>query len=313
MEAILQWGLDVIRAVQTISSAPLTVFFRIITSFGGTAVYLLLMPFFYWCIDEKKGIRLASLVLISIWVNLTLKFLFNQPRPFFEGYDPSVGLIDETMGGLPSGHAQNSLVIYFLLASFLKKNQGYVCAGVLCFLIGFSRIYLGVHFPTDVFAGWILGSAILCAYFLFHSRIELLFQKGGFRAEILTIALVSFIMILYLPDRSLIMPGAVFLGFGAGYLLNRRYIGFRSRDVLIKPGAYLYFIIFLRMIIGIAGFVLILFLIGKLIPQAGAQDDSNQNLFVFIQLALGGFWISFAAPWLFVRLNLAPARLDQDV
>jgi len=305
MEPILQWGLDFIRVIQTIASPPLTVIVRVITYIGGEPAYMVLLPFLYWCIDEKKGLRLGLVVLISAWINMSLKFLFDQPRPFFEGYDPSLGMISERMGGLPSGHAQNTLVLLFIIASWLKKKWAFVCAVVLCILIGFSRIYLGVHFPTDVIAGWILGGIILCGYFMLGDRIEALLVKGGFRAGMIASAMLSFVMILYLPGKELLMPGGTVFGLGIGYCLNRRYIGFTANALLGRSGTEKYLTLCARMLLGIVGFILVFVAAGNLIPR----ESGNQNLFGFLQAALAGFWVSVAAPWIFVKLRLAESKL----
>jgi len=300
MESILQWGLDFIRAVQSIASPPLTFVMRIITFLGGESVYMVMLPLLYWCIDEKKGVRLGVVILISAWVNVSLKFLFDQPRPFFEGYDPALGIITEKLGGMPSGHAQNSLVLLIIIASWIKKKWAYICASLLCLLLGFSRIYLGVHFPTDVLAGWVLGGIILCGYFLFGKRIEALLVKGGTRAGMIASALVSFIMILYLPGRELLMPAGILLGLGAGYCLNRRYVNFASGQTPGRMGIARYLILFIRFLLGMAGFILVYIALGKILPGEGG----NQHLFGFIRYVLVGLWVSVAAPWVFVKLHL---------
>jgi hypothetical protein len=262
---------------------------------------MVLLPFLYWCIDEKKGLRLGLAVLISAWINMSLKFLLDQPRPFFEGYDPSLGMIGERMGGLPSGHAQNTLVLLFIIASWLKKKRAFVFAAVLCLLIGFSRIYLGVHFPTDIFAGWVLGGVILCGYFVLGDRIEAFLVKGGFRAGMIASAALSFVMILYLPGKELLMPGGTIFGLGIGYCLNRRYVGFAANALLGRAGIEKYLIFAVRMLLGITGFLLIFVAAGRLIPR----ESGNQNLYGFLQAALAGLWVSVAAPWVFVKLRLA--------
>jgi len=306
MEPILQWGLDFIRVVQTIASPPLTVIVRAITRIGGEAAYIILLPLLYWCIDEKKGLRLGLAVLISAWINMSLKFLLDQPRPFFEGYDPSLGLINERLGGLPSGHAQNTLVLLFIIASWLKKIWAFACAAVLCILIGFSRIYLGVHFPTDIIAGWILGGIVLCGYFMLGDKIETLLVKGGFRAGMIASAVLSFVMILYLPDKELLMPGGIVFGLGIGYCLNRRYVGFASNALLGRSGTEKYLTLCARMFLGLIGFMLVFVAAGNLMPR----ESSNQNLYGFIHVALAGFWVSVAAPWIFVKLRLAGSELS---
>jgi membrane-associated phospholipid phosphatase len=303
MDSFFLSGLDFIRSVQTTAS-PLFTVIMLIISFIGWEFMLLMILILFWCINEKKGLRLGFALLISLWINITLKYFFDQPRPFFEGYDPSVGMINVSMGGLPSGHAQNSLVVLFIIASWLKNKWAYSCAAFLCLLIGFSRIYLGVHFPVDIAAGWVIGGIIVSGYFILNNRIEELIAKGGFRAGMISSAALSFVMIIYLPGMELLVPAGMILGIGTGYCLNRKYIGFASSALLERQGIYKFLPFFVRLLLGIAGFLLI-FTRGKnLLPQ----DSLNINLYSFILTALCGFWISAAAPWVFIKLRLAQAQ-----
>jgi hypothetical protein len=214
----------------------------------------------------------------------------------------------EKTGGLPSGHAQNTLVLFFILASWLKKRWAYACAGALCLLIGFSRIYLGVHFPTDVLAGWILGGVILCGYFLLSDRIENLLVKGGSRVQMIAVAALSFAMILYIPAKEILMPGGTLLGFGLGYCLNKRYIGFSTNALPERVDNKKYLILLARLLLGLAGLILIFLRLDSFVPFAG----SNRNLYSFIVTMLAGMWISIAAPWIFIKLRLAGSVIKSD-
>jgi len=309
MESVLQWGLDFIRAVQSMASPPLTFVMRMITSFGGWYVYTLFLLVVYWGIDEKKGCQISFIVLISIWLNLLLKDMLNQPRPFFTDYDPSVGIINERLGGLPSGHAQNSLVLFFVTASWIRKNWAYIGAAVICLLIGFSRIYLGVHFPTDILAGWLLGGIVLCGYFFLHARIEALIERGGFRAGMYASAVTSFIMIIYTPGEELLLPGGILLGIGAGFCLNRRYTGFSSNVFLGRTGVKKYLTLAARFVLGAAVFLLFVFAIGKIIPQFA--NSNNEKLYRFLCYALAGLLFSFFIPWVFIKLRLAGVESEE--
>jgi membrane-associated phospholipid phosphatase len=302
MEAILQWGLDFIRLIQSFASPPLTAVMRIITMLGSSVVYAILLPLVYWCFDEKKGLRLGLAVLISAWVNLSLKFLLDQPRPFFPGYDPLVGMIPERLGGLPSGHAQNSLVLFIFIASWGKKKWMYAAAA-LCLLIGFSRIYLGVHFPSDVLGGWMLGGSILWAWFLLDGRVEALLARGGFRAEMIAAAALSFIMILYKPAEEALLPGGMVLGMAAGYSLNKRFIGFAGARVFGRTGAAKNASLFARFVIGMAGMVIVFAAFGKFIPES--RLAGHYLIAHFLRFAAAAFWVSAGGPWLFCLLRLA--------
>ena len=303
METVLQWGLECIRLVQSWASPQLTVIIKIITGFGSAAAYFLLLPLLYWCVDEKKSLRLGIAVLISVWINLFLKFLLDQPRPFFPGYDPSLGMIAERLGGFPSGHAQNSLVMWIIIASWGKRKWHYAAAALFCLLIGFSRVYLGVHFPTDVLGGWLIASLILCGYFLAGGKIEALLEAGGHRAGILACSALSFAMILFRTFTELLMPAGMILGLGAGYVLNRRSIGFSAAALSSRIGAFKYFTLLVRLALGMTAMILLYTLTGKLITPG--DTTGNYRLIIFLRYALLAFWVSAGAPWLFRFLRLA--------
>jgi membrane-associated phospholipid phosphatase len=302
MEDALQWGLDCIRAIQAYASPPLTAAMRIITSLGSAVAYAVLIPLVCWCVDAKKGLRLGVAVLVSLWINTLLKLLLDQPRPFFEGYDPSVGMIPERLGGFPSGHAQNSLVLWIIIASWGKRKWLTGLAALICLLVSFSRVYLGVHFPTDILGGWLLGGAVLCAYFTLGPRLEAVIARGGFRAGMIASAAAAFVMILYRPNAQALMPGALLLGLGVGYCLNRRYIGGGGSALLGTGGAAKYLIPPARFALGFAGLWLLSAAFTKLDPQF--RSWGNYYLFFFFRYAVLALWISAGAPWLFRCLRL---------
>jgi len=305
MEAILQWGLDFIKLIQTGANPPFTMCMRIITELGSGAVYIILLPLIYWCIDEKKCLHLGMAVLISVWLNIVLKSLLDQPRPFFVNYDPSVDIthIREPMGGFPSGHAQNSLVMWIIIASWGKQKRFYVIAALFCLLVGFSRVYLGVHFPTDVLGGWLIGGILLAVYFCADKRIEALLAAHSPRAGLIACAALAFVMILYRPFTELLMPGAMILGLGTGYYLCRFHIGFTASALSGRIGVYKYLTLAVRLLLGMTVMVLLFVLTEKI--MVGLKGSGNYPLFMFLRFALFALWISTGAPWLFRFLRLA--------
>jgi membrane-associated phospholipid phosphatase len=130
-------------------------------------------------LDELRLLLLA--VIGAEILTLGLKLGFQRERPFFA--DP---LATESSYSFPSGHATVSLALYGTLAFILARHLTTVAArlaaltaaAVLVLLIGLSRIYLGVHFLSDVVAGFSLGVAwVTACVLLLHLRVAL--REGG--------------------------------------------------------------------------------------------------------------------------------------
>ena len=123
-----------------------------------------------------KKIRKVFLInLISVFaLNYVLKIIFSRERPI------DINIINETGYSFPSGHAMISLAIYGFFAYLLwKSNYKYKKIGVillilLIILIGISRIYLGVHYTSDVIAGFIISLSYLLFFidFIYPKIIE---------------------------------------------------------------------------------------------------------------------------------------------
>ena len=136
---------------------------------GDEPFYLLLIPVLYWTVDRALALRLTVLLLVSTWLNGTAKALVDLPRPSPAEVDV---LVHEPTGGVPSGHAQNAVVVWGYLAS-VRPTVWTVGGAVLAALaIGASRLYLGVHFLQDLAAGWLLGLVILFVFLRYRARAE---------------------------------------------------------------------------------------------------------------------------------------------
>jgi membrane-associated phospholipid phosphatase len=312
-EGIYNRGLDLIRLIQKSEGPVLTTLMRAVTSLGGAYFYLVLLCIIFWCIDEKKGLRLGLLLMVSVWINLVFKYLLKQPRPF--NLDPSVGLAFESSYGIPSGHAQMSLVFWVYMAVWgrasFKRFKTLITAGAvfIMLLIAFTRLYLGVHFPTDILAGWVLGGIILGMYFLTEKRLSVLFASAGRRPGNFCLAAAVFLMILlYDGDRRL---PAILLGFGLGYSLMRASFPFDARRMVkgrrsLLPG--------LRCLLGAAGTAALYLGLRLVLPGEDSlfaalplwgRASPYYELGSFIRYGILGLWISAGAPRLFLRLGLA--------
>ena len=126
-----------------------------------------------WLMRKKREAGFLAVALVSgEIIKELLKLIFHRQRP-----DATFALISETGYSFPSGHAFMSVIFYGMICYFIyqtceKKWQKIIlpiATAILVFLIGFSRIYLGVHWVSDVLAGWLIGGAIL-AFFIIRLK-----------------------------------------------------------------------------------------------------------------------------------------------
>ena len=309
------WGIEVIKIIQRIENPVTTALVKAFTALGTEMLYLPLILFIFWWIDEKQGLRFGLLIILTAWINSFLKEFLKQPRPFL--LEPDIGLAYEPTYSTPSGHAQNSLCFWIpftaWIVSILKKKVGeklngkmlmvktrLIWAGVILFLllIGFSRLYLGVHYPTDVLAGWFLGGIILVVWFYAVPHVENFLTNKGARMQNICAALLALIMNGLYPHDG--MLPALFLGFCLGYTLMKMRFPFSAS--LGMKGKKIRTMV-LRCLVGFAGLVIIYLGLKLILP---GEASSFYELGRFIRYGLIGFWASAGAPAVFQRIGLAP-------
>jgi undecaprenyl-diphosphatase len=116
-------------------------------------------------------------------LNQALKLVFMRPRPSIVPH-----LRDVTTSSFPSGHAMESAIVYLTLGVMLMRlAEGRIaklyCLGIAIFvtlIVGTSRVFLGVHYPTDVLGGWILGFLWASVWWFTERRLE---TQSGVAAE----------------------------------------------------------------------------------------------------------------------------------
>jgi undecaprenyl-diphosphatase len=154
--------------LHTHGSASLTTFMLLVTSFGSTVVVSCLAVLFGLYLLWRRQPYWLTATVLSVFggmgVNKLLKFVVHRARPHFN--DPILSL---TSYSFPSGHTMMATVLYGVLAAFLISKTPrrpwrvliVAVAGCLILLVGFSRIYLGAHYLSDVLAALAEGLAWL--------------------------------------------------------------------------------------------------------------------------------------------------------
>lgn len=143
---------------------------------SGDSKFLALIAIFiiflaYRTYGHKYAIAMAISFFGPFVLTAVLKALFGRIRP-----DIVPQFVEATSASFPSGHTLRSTVVYFLVAFFILRGQSIrvtrkvliALTGLMIVLNGISRVYLGVHWPTDVLAGWLMGTAwiLVCIQYL---------------------------------------------------------------------------------------------------------------------------------------------------
>lgn len=162
-----QADVALMRAVERVHSPQLDVLALEVTSLGSVAVVTLVAlvaSALLWTSDHRYSVLLLwTAVVGAVVLNLALKAGFDRPRPeIFDWRTPYAG-----QASFPSGHAMLSMVVYWTLAFLVSRLERprllriltWSAALGLIVLIGASRVYIGVHYPSDVVAGFVAGFA----------------------------------------------------------------------------------------------------------------------------------------------------------
>ena len=136
-----------------------TILMKWVSNLGSAPFYFIVCLTFI-AINRKWGIILATNVTLAFLVNATLKLIFTRERPLMM-------LVEASGYSLPSGHSCSAMAFYGTLFYLISKShlryKKMIMIGCECliFLIGFSRIYLRVHYFSDVVTGFMLGMTVI--------------------------------------------------------------------------------------------------------------------------------------------------------
>jgi len=152
---------------------PIMQFFSLLGESATIVFTFLLSILFFINKHRKEALVFCLTLLMGVVINISIKNLIQRPRP---SIDPLVTLHSYSF---PSGHAMNAMIFYSLIAyyayHFLHHRKLSLMISLLCGVIvlsvGISRVYLGVHYPSDVVAGFVAGFCWVCTVLLIDRTI----------------------------------------------------------------------------------------------------------------------------------------------
>ena len=156
--------MEFLRFLEKIRIPGLNEFMLGITYLGDEIAFLVVALILFWCVDKRKGYFILTVGFIGTIFNQFMKLAFRIPRPWVQ--DPEFTILEqakEAASGysFPSGHSQNSVGTFGGIAAVTKNKIIRILSIAVCVLVPFSRMYIGVHTPSDVLVGAAMAVTII--------------------------------------------------------------------------------------------------------------------------------------------------------
>ncbi|MGI6432993.1 MAG: phosphatase PAP2 family protein [Sphaerochaetaceae bacterium] len=275
---------------QKLSSPVLDTVVQVLTFFGEETVFILFIAALLWCFSKQKGFAIYSSLFSALIGMSVLKALIKYPRPFQVLGDIEGKRLSTATGySFPSGHSTGAAAFYSSVSLIYKKRWLSIVSALLIALVGLSRIYLGVHWPLDVFGGLALGIGVSFALssFFFHlyeqkEKLRSFCFAVGIGSTIVAVGLTLLLILEKADPLGFSDPMKLFALAGGGYLgfaWEQKHINYVTEANLAVK--------LLRLVFGLA----ILFFIQSLKSILGAH-----LAITLIRYYLIGLWVTFLYP-----------------
>lgn len=222
MHGLHLYELPFIKLLQEIRNPFLDSFFLFVNFLDTGYLVFFLIPIVWMGYNWKWGVRLLFILFLNFYLNALFKTLFHQPRPFH--LDPTLAVIQIKGGGMPSGGAQNAMLYLGLIVGLWKNKKWAWALGLFLFLsISFSRVYLGVHFFSDVLGGYIIGAFLLWIFYYLFPKIEKYLKKTKDLQILICSFFLATIMFLSLDSTFVKMLSISSFFVTLGLIISKKY------------------------------------------------------------------------------------------
>jgi membrane-associated phospholipid phosphatase len=289
--------------------------FRVVTTLGEPIVFIVVIGIFYIAYNKRFAKNLALNLMVSTYLNSLLKDIIQDPRPA-SNFDSNKISPENPQGlsttsyGFPSGHNQIAVSAWGYIAyNFRKRLWVVLLMTVIIFLVGLSRLVLGVHDIQDVFGGILIGLVLLVLFILFEPPASKKFKSLSMQFQIILVVILSAVLFLLgtllfpttelqlLPDPpkytdkgNYPLVGGVLLGFGLGYILENRHIKYDPGKLNSKQRI-------LNLIVGMV--IAFVFFFGL----EGIKGVFDSVFFRYIRYAVVSFVLAFVVPLVLMKIN----------
>ncbi len=250
----MEWEVSMIEWIQKSLGGLNESVGKVMSFVGGEIGLLLVLMIVLFCWKKETGKRLALIITaVNTWLPM-LKAVVLRPRPYMEYPDRVQGIADVGSSAslddvaaqgysFPSTHSASAMALFIPLAQAVKKKWMWIAAILITFLVGVSRAVTGMHYPTDILAGWALGLA--------GAGICLLLEKKVKNEWIRHLILLASVLpgLFFVRTEDYFTSLGLLIGLIAAIHFEEKFVNFRdTRNIpamILRPvGAFaLYFIL----------------------------------------------------------------------
>ena len=275
--------IEIIKVIQSIKSPFLDVFFQMVTMTGEEYFYIIAAAIIFWCVNKKIGYKLGFALLTSTIVNTVLKDIVNAARPIGVPGIRSLRLQTATGQSFPSGHTQGATTFWVSWIVQLKSKWIYIVGITAILLVGFSRLYLGVHYPIDIIGGMVVGTI-----WVFISNYIFEYADSREKKWILMLIVVPMLFgMIFIKEKTYYTISGTVLGFYIGYILESNYVQYDVRNTKVAQ--------LMKLVFGLTILITLRSTLKVILPVSMVAD--------FFRYFVIGLWITVGAPSIFKKFS----------
>ncbi|MDD4688153.1 MAG: phosphatase PAP2 family protein [Eubacteriales bacterium] len=213
--------IDIIRYIQQIANPFWDFLFTGVSILGEEVFLISLLGWVYWCFDKRLGYKIGFLYVINAPLNFILKWIFNAPRPIGQDGIRTIYADTATGSSFPSGHSQLGGGLFYFFFKNSTNRVWKIVFIIIALFIPLSRLYLGVHFPIDVVAGFVVGIGVV---YLADYVFEALYEKHT--EYFLLFALPALVYAFIDGGEDIYKVAGLVTSFVIGMIVEKRFINF---------------------------------------------------------------------------------------